>query len=220
MGLSKTPKGSTLKILENALEKYPSPKDIGSVSKYITNTMRCCKEIAKKHHKITKPNRIGRMNGDWFEYLVKHSLTSQLGKENITVFPGRGHHIKEFTGFEKVTWIPMPDAIVKNVKDLRAVLTLKWGLRHDRMYEVGYEAYAIKDWVSKNKLPAVKVFLLVNDNDSGYQSRLETMSKIDPLDAIYYLEYDKLSPKLKKIIKSVPELIQDLKSLASNGKSK
>jgi hypothetical protein len=214
--LSKTPKGSTLKIVQKALEKYPLPNDIESVSKYITDVMRCCKEIAKKQYNITKPNRIGRMNGDWFEYLVKHCLTHRLGKENITVFPGRGHHIKEIMGFEKVTWIPMPDAIVKNVKDLRAVLTLKWGLRHDRMYEVGYEAYAIKDWIEKNKLPPIKVFLLENDNDSGYESRLEIMSKVPPLDAIYYLEHEKLPPKLQKIIKSIPDLIRDLKHLSSN----
>ena len=200
--------------LKKVLENNPVPNNIEELSNFIVHSMKECERIARKDHNMSA-NQLGRCNGDWFEYLFEKSVISQIGKENIKVYPGRGHHIKEINGFEKVDWIPLPDAIIKDVNDFRGIISLKWGMRHDRMYEAAYEAFAIKYWVAKNKLPKVKVFLFTNDNFSGYKARLKIMANVPALDGVFYLEHSKLSEDLKKKIKSFSELIIELQALSS-----
>ena len=201
-----------LPTIQSVLKDSKLPEKEEDVGKFIADGMKKCENVAKRKFSVS-PNQLGRLNGDWFEYLFQAAICSFVKEENITVFPGRGHHINEINGFEKVTWIPLPDAIVRNVKDLRAVITLKWGMRHDRMYESAYEAYAIKDWIQKNKLPTVKVFLLTNDDTSGYASRLKIMSSVPALDGVYYVEYDKLSSDLQEKTKPIKSLIQEINSI-------
>lgn len=109
----------------------------------------------------------------------------------------------------------MPDAIVKNPRDVRAVLSFKWGMRHDRMYEVGYEAYAIKDWVARRNLKPIKVLLVTNDDFSGWESRLRTMHACPVIDDIYYINYENVSSELREFTKSMPCLITDLRTIAT-----
>jgi len=169
----------------------------------------CKKQAASKFGKISS-QQFGRMNGDWFELIFEEILKIRIGNDNFLKF-GRGHKIKEVKGFEKVSWIPAPDIILKNQTDLRAIISLKWGLRHDRMYQVGYEAYAVKDWIKKNSLKPVKVFLLANDIDPGYESRLVTMSKVPVLDAVFYLRHNILSKTVKNKVKSFEDILKEIK---------
>ena len=202
-----------LPTITTVLKNNPLPKNEGELADYVSTMMGKCEKEARKKF-IISPNQLGRLNGDWFEYLFDATIKPQLGEKNIQVFPGRGHHINEIKGFEDVDWIPMPDAIVKDFQDFRAVVSLKWGMRHDRMYQPAFEAYAIKDWINRNNLQKVKVFLFTNDNFSGYQARLEILPKVPALDGVFYLEFNKLSPELKKKIKSFPDLINELKSIS------
>jgi len=197
-------------IFKKALEEFPVPKDDDELTRYIPKFMDECKKLGEKKFGRISSNQLGRINGDWFESIFEEVLKSRIGLQNFKKF-GRGHKIKEINGFENVTWIPAPDIIIKNENDLQVVISLKWGLRHDRMYEVGYEAYAIKDWVAKKNLKFVKVFLFANDLDSGYEARLQTMSKVPALDKVYYLRYDILPDEIKNQVKSLVDLINELK---------
>ena len=67
--------------------------------------------------------------------------------------------------------------------------------------------------IQKNKLPTVKVFLLTNDDTSGYASRLKIMSSVPALDGVYYVEYDKLSSDLQEKTKPIKSLIQEINSI-------
>lgn len=202
-----------LPIISKILENNSVPLDIEQLGSYVEDKMKLCENEARKIYPSITPNQLGRCNGDWFEYLFKSMIESQLKKENVTVFPGRGRKINEIKGFHNVDWIPMPDAVVRNINDFRAVITLKWGMRHDRMYEAAYEAYAIKDWIKRKKLPSVKVFLFTNDNFSGFESRLKIMSKVPVLDGVFYLRYDKLPLNLQGVVKSFSELVKEIKSI-------
>ena len=194
------------------LDSNPIPKKNSELTNYIINFMGKCKNNARTNFGKISPQQFGRMNGDWFEHIFEEILKKKIGSNNFLKF-GRGHKIKEIKGFEKVSWIPAPDIILKNKTDLRSIISLKWGLRHDRMYEVGYEAYAIKDWIKKNSLTSVNVFLFANDTDSGYESRLQTMSKVPALDDVFYLRHENLSKSLKKNVKSLGNLLGEIQTI-------
>jgi len=185
---------------------------VDDISRYILAMLEECGRLGIKNYSLS-PNQLGRCNGDWFEYAIENVLKNFFRGDEFKAYPGRGHHIKEVRGFEKVSWIPMPDAIIKNTEDLRAVLSLKWGMRHDRMYEVGYEAYAIKDWCARNRMRSPKMFLVTDDHFSGYESRLRTMHECPVVDDIYYVQAARLGGSLKSYIKPMPILISDLKGI-------
>jgi hypothetical protein len=108
----------------------------------------------------------------------------------------------------------MPDVVVPGPERPRKVISLKWGMRHDRMYEVGYEAYAIKDWCNTAKLSRMKVFLVTNDETSGYKSRLGIMLKVPAIDGVYHVTQSSLPAELQKNVKSLPELLKEVREVS------
>jgi hypothetical protein len=183
-------------------------------ARFILELMKKCDQHGRKDFRMSA-NQIGRCRGDWFEYGIKEVLNKFLRPDQFRAYPGRGHSVREICGFEKVTWIPMPDIIVKSPQELRAVVSLKWGMRHDRMYEVGYEAYATKDWIQQNKMKSIKVLLVTANVFSGYESRLQTMHSCPVIDDIYFVHENLLTPDLKKIVKPLANLVSDLRKIAS-----
>ncbi len=209
---SSLPKNVIVRCFEIAKRETKPLVNENDISRYIIEIMHRCDKYAEENFHMS-PNQIGRCRGDWFEYAIKEVLSKFFKPDEFKVYPGRGHNIKEIKGFEEVEWIPMPDAIIKSPSDLRAVLSLKWGLRHDRMYEVGYEAYAIKDWIQRKRLNPIKLFLITANIFSGYESRLITMYACPVIDDIYFIRYERLSPRLRKHIKPVKKLIEDLREI-------
>lgn len=188
------------------------PKSENDISVFIIELIRKCDEIGITDYGL-RPNQIGRCRGDWFELGIEAILESFLKSNEFKAYPGRGHRIKEIRGFEKVSWIPMPDVVFKSTVDLRGILTLKWGMRHDRMYEAGYEAYAIKDWCKRAEMREPVVFLVTNDDFSGFESRLLTMSRCPIMDGVYYVNHESLSSRVKNRIKSMSNLISDVRRI-------
>jgi len=188
------------------------PKSENDISSFIVNLIQKCDKIGITDYGL-RPNQIGRCRGDWFELGIETILRTFLKPGEFKAYPGRGHKIKEIKGFEEVNWIPMPDVIFKSTIDLRGILTLKWGMRHDRMYEAGYEAYAIKDWCKRAEMREPVVFLVTNDNFSGFESRLLTMSRCPVIDGVYYVNHESLPDRIKNKIKSMSNLISDVEQI-------
>ncbi len=203
-------------VYEEVIRNNPLPINQNQYSQHIVTIMAECESEARRQFRNLSPNQLGRCNGDWFELIVRDTATNVVGNDNLMVFPGRGHHINEIQGFKQVNWIPQPDVIGRNLQDFRAVVSLKWGMRHDRMYEVGYEAYAIKDWVSRNNLPEVQVYLLTNDKFSGRDARLDKMSQVPALDGVFHIQHDNLTQELQQVIGSYPDLLNHLTNTLSN----
>ena len=199
---------------KEAVRLVSAPANEDDISRFLVQIINACDKIGYTRYSMS-PNQIGRCRGDWFELAIEKVLGHFFSQNDFKAYPGRGHSITEIKGFQDVSWIPMPDAIFRSPMDFRALLSLKWGMRHDRMYEVGYEAYAIKDWLSRNNLPSIKVFLATNDEFSGFESRLETMSRCPVIDDVYYVSHDRLSSALKLEVRSIPQLINDIRQIVS-----
>jgi hypothetical protein len=202
---------------KRAMATSKIPKSEDDISSFIVSLIRKCDEIGITDYGLS-PNQIGRCRGDWFELGIETILKCFLKTDEFRAYPGRGHKIKEIKGFEEVSWIPMPDVIFKSTNDLRGILTLKWGMRHDRMYEAGYEAYAIKDWCKRAEMREPVIFLVTNDNFSGFESRLLTMSRCPVIDGVYYLNHESLPSRIKNKIKSMNNLICDVKQIVQESR--
>lgn len=165
-------------------------------AEYCLDIVNRCHEIANEENMST--NSIGRMAGDWFEISCCHILTRELGADNLRMYVGDGHshRISEIAGFENVSWIPYPDVIVINEQDFRAVVSLKWGMRHDRMYEVGYSAFAIKD-ILKDNNRTIHFYLLTNDDSP---SRIATLLNIPAIDGVFHMNPNFIREKNNKRI--------------------
>lgn len=192
---------------EEVVKNHKLPTSDTEFPTYIINGMEKCQKLAQIKHK-KKPSQLGRANGDWFEFFVEKIFSKKM-KSTEFYMPVRNKiTFSQLQGFSKVDWIPKPDVIVKSLNDVRGLVTLKWSMRHDRMYESAYEAAAVKNWVAKKKLSNIKVFLLTNDDA---KSRLKTMLKVPELDGVYHIQANNYSSVTG--LKSITELITDLKKL-------
>ena len=192
---------------DTVIKNHKIPTNDVLIPDYIIDGMKKCQNLAQTKHK-KKPSQLGRANGDWFEFFVEKILSKKM-KSTEYYMPVRNKIIfSQLKGFSKVDWIPKPDIIVKNLNDVKALVSIKWSMRHDRMYESAYEAAAVKNWVTKNKLPDIKVFLLTNDDAN---SRLQTMLKVPELDGVYHIQANNYSSVTG--LKSITDLISDLKKL-------
>lgn len=195
-------------IFDSVDKQYPTPNDSQQFSDYILTGMEKCQNLAQIKHK-KKPSQMGRANGDWFEFFIEKIFSKKMKKQDYIVTGRQRHKISELKGFEKVNWFPMPDIVIKNFQDVRGIVTVKWGMRHDRMYQSAYEAASIKKWIVENNLPPVKVFLFTNDDSIA---RLKTMLNVPELDGVFHLQSKKYSAKVPGI-KSLIDLIDELKKL-------
>ena len=192
---------------EEVVKNHKLPTSDTEFPTYIINGMEKCQKLAQIKHK-KKPSQLGRANGDWFEFFVEKIFSKKM-KSTEFYMPVRNKiTFSQLQGFSKVDWIPKPDVIVKSLNDVRGLVTLKWSMRHDRMYESAYEAAAVKNWVAKKKLSNIKVFLLTNDDA---KSRLKTMLKVPELDGVYHIQANNYSSVTG--LKSITDLITDLKKL-------
>jgi len=199
---------SVFPIFDSVDKKYPTPANPQKFSNYILSGMERCQKLAQIKHK-KKPPQLGRANGDWFEFFIGKTFSKQMGKEDFIITGRSRHKINELKGFEKVNWLPMPDIVIKNFQDVRGIVSVKWGMRHDRMYQSAYEAASIKKWITANKLQSAKVFLFTNDDSVA---RLKTMLNVPELDGVFHLQSEKYSEKVPEI-KSLVDLINELKKL-------
>jgi len=206
--------GPILQCFQKAMQDTSPLTSEKDAARFILELIKKCDWYGRKDFRMSA-NQIGRCRGDWFEYGIEHVLKKFLRPDQFRAYPGRGHSIREVSGFEKVTWIPMPDVIVKGPQELRAIVSLKWGMRHDRMYEVGYEAYAMKDWIQRNEMEPIQVLLVTANVFSGYESRLHTMHNCPVIDGIYFVHENLLVPDLRRIVKPLAKLVGDLKIIAS-----
>lgn len=192
---------------DDVIINHKLPTNDSAIPTYIIDGMQKCQKLAQIKHK-KKPSQIARGNGDWFEFFIEKILSSKI-KSTEFYMPIRNKiTFSQLQGFSQVDWIPKPDIIVKNLNDVRGLVSIKWSMRHDRMYESAYEAAAVKNWIVKNKLPNIKIFLLTNDDS---KSRLKTMLKVPELDGIYHVQANNYSSVSG--LKSITNLISDLKKL-------
>jgi len=171
----------TAVLMPDRIEQYP---------KYIMCMMDECLKLGGKYGR--SENALSNMKGNWFEMLCKDIFEKELGKDNITmhVGDGRNHEIKELKGFESVTWITYPDAIVINESRLKAAISIKWGMRHDRMYEPLYASLAMNDILSKLG-KKINFYLLTNDNSTA---RMCKMLEAPMLSSVYHLAPNTIHP--------------------------
>jgi len=195
-------------VFNSVDKKYPTPTDPQKFSYYILSGMERCQKLAQIKGK-KKPQQLGRANGDWFEFFIEKIFLKTMNKEDFVLTGRSKHKINELRGFEKVNWVPMPDIVVKNFQDVRGIVSVKWGMRQDRMYQSAYEAASIKKWIAENNLQPAKVFLFTNDDSSA---RLKTMLNVPELDGVFHLQPEKFSDNIPEI-KSLVDLINELKKL-------
>ena len=194
------------------------PDQANQYAGYIRSVMMEC--ITQATNMGKSINGIGNMSGDWFEMLSKIILEEEIGDQNITIHVGDGqnHRIRELDGFAHVRWIPYPDAIIRNERNLQATLSIKWGMRHDRMYEVAYSAYAINEVLTNQDRPPIHSYLFTNDDSA---SRLATMLEIPMITNVYHLAPREIQSKNPEIanslrrLKSLTDMINDLRILTS-----
>jgi len=194
-------------VFEAVSKNHKLPTNDKDFSSYILDGMGKCQKLAQIKHK-KKPSQLGRANGDWFEFFLDKIFTKKIQKTQYIMPVRQKITFNQLQGFEKVDWIPKPDIIIRNFKDVRGLVSVKWTMRHDRMYESAYEAAAVKNWIHQNKLRGIKIFLLTNDFAS---SRLKIMLKVPELDGVYHIQPEKY-PNVDGL-KSLIELIYDLKKL-------
>lgn len=194
-------------VFEAVSKNHKLPTNDKDFSSYILDGMGKCQKLAQIKHK-KKPSQLGRANGDWFEFFLDKIFTKKIQKTQYIMPVRQKITFNQLQGFEKVDWIPKPDIIIRNFKDVRGLVSVKWTMRHDRMYESAYEAAAVKNWIHQNKLQGIKIFLLTNDFAS---SRLKIMLKVPELDGVYHIQPEKY-PNVDGL-KSLIELIYDLKKL-------
>ena len=158
--------------------------------KYITDMMDTCIELGTSYGRTR--SALGNMKGHWFEMLCKDIFERELGKDNVTIRINdkTNHKIKEIKGFEDVTWITYPDAIIINEQKLKVVISIKWGMRHDRMYEPLYAALAMKDHL-KEQDRSLNFYLFTNDDSAA---RLRVMLEAPMLDGVYHLNPSSIRP--------------------------
>jgi len=192
---------------DDVIKNHQLPTNDTDFPDYIIDGMDKCKNLAQTKHK-KKPSQIGRANGDWFEFFIEKIFAKKM-KSTEYYMPIRNKiTFNQLSGFQKVDWVPKPDVIVKSLNDVKGLVSIKWSMRHDRMYESAYEAAAVKNWVAKNNLPNIKVFLLTNDDS---KSRLKTMLRVPELDGVYHIQANNYSSVIG--LKSLTQLITDLKKL-------
>ena len=177
------------KIYEEAESKIPSPNR-SEYGKYIMDMMNMCLELGASYGRTG--GALGNMKGHWFEMLCKAIFEKDLGKGSITVHANdkRSHKISEIKGFENVTWITYPDAIIINEQNLKAAISIKWGMRHDRMYEILYAALAMKDHLREQGKP-LNFYLLTNDDSPA---RMRAMLEAPMLDGVYHINPKSIHP--------------------------
>ena len=162
---------------------------------------------------------LGNMKGHWFEMLCKTIFERELGKDNITmrINDKMNHKISEIKGFEHVTWIAYPDVIIINEQNLKAIVSIKWGMRHDRMYEILYAALAMKDALPKQG-KTLNFYLLTNDDSPA---RLRKMLEAPALDGVYHINPDSLRPSsteqgiVLRRLKNFDDLLRQLRLLVA-----
>lgn len=194
----------TTVLQPDSVEQYP---------KYIIDMIDTCVRLGGRYGR--SKNALSNMKGHWFEMLCKTVFEKELGKNNVTmhVGDGRNHKIKELVGFEHVTWITYPDAIVVDENRLKAAVSIKWGMRHDRMYEPLYAALAMNDVLSKSERK-INFYLLTNDDSPA---RICMMLEAPMLDNVYHLVPPTIRPNndyqknLLRRLKGLDDLLRELK---------
>lgn len=212
--MSNTAGPSTLDIF-NEVVRYRQLPDRESYSSHVIEVMKECETRAKSYGKSV--NAVGNMSGKWFEMCCERIFRHEL-KAGITmhVNDSHTHTISEIAGFDNVTWIPYPDAIIRDESNFKAAISVKWGMRHDRMYEVPYSAFAINDVLGRRRRKKVNFYLLTNDDSP---SRLATMLEIPVLSGVYHLnpEYvtasDSRLENVLRRLKGLPDLLDQLRLL-------
>jgi len=192
---------------DNVIKNHKLPINDTQFPDYVIEGMKKCQNLAQKKLK-KKPSQLGRANGDWFEFFVEKIFAKKMKSTEYYMPVRKKITFSQLQGFDKVDWIPKPDVIVKSLKNVKGLVSIKWSMRHDRMYESAYEAAAVKNWIAKNNLPSIKVFLLTNDDA---KSRLKTMLKVPELDGVYHIQANNYSSVVG--VKSITQLITDLKKL-------
>lgn len=170
-------------LYNKATKIFPEPNR-SEYTKYFADIMSECIRWGESQGRTT--NALGKMKGDWFEMICKTIFEKELGRDNITMHIGdnKNHKINEINGFKHVSWITYPDAILIDEHRLKAAVSIKWGMRHDRMYEPLYAAMAMKDIMMKLDQP-FNFYLLTNDDSSA---RLRVMLEAPMLDGIYHID--------------------------------
>lgn len=210
--MSDTSGPGVVEIYRQAESKFQKPNKTEYV-KYITNMMDACIKLGKSHGRTS--GALGNMKGHWFEMLCKYIFELELGKDNVTIRINdrTNHKIKEIKGFEDVTWITYPDAIIINEQKLKVIISIKWGMRHDRMYEPLYAALAMKDHL-KEQDRRLNFYLFTNDDSAA---RLRVMLEAPMLDGVYHLNPDSIRPtsgtqgNVLRRLKSLDDLLGQLR---------
>ena len=122
--MSDTSGPNLAEIYKEAESKIEKP-DSTEYVKYIKDMMNKCIELGTLYGRSA--SALGNMKGHWFEMLCKGIFENEFGENNITmrVNDETNHKIKEIRGFEDVTWITYPDAIIMDEQDLKAVISVK-----------------------------------------------------------------------------------------------
>jgi len=196
-----------IQTFDEVIKTHKLPTNDAEIPNYIIKGMEKCKDLAQKKQK-KKPSQLGRANGDWFEYFIEKIFLTKMRPTEFYMPIRQKITFNQLQGFGKVNWIPKPDVIVKDLKNVKGLVSIKWSMRNDRMYESAYEAAAVKNWIAKNNLPNIKVFLLTNDDS---KSRLKIMIRVPELDGVYHIQANNYSSVTS--LKSITDLVTDLKKL-------
>lgn len=213
--MSNTSGPGVWEIYEEAKAVILEPDRTEGYSKYITDMMDECVRLGDQYGR--SGGGLGNMKGHWFEMLCKTVFEKELGRGNITmhVEDGTNHKIKELEGFEHVTWITYPDAIIIDERRLKAAISIKWGMRHDRMYEPLYAALAMRDVLKTSGKP-LNFYLLTNDDSPA---RLCAMLEAPMLNGVYHIAPHTVHPssnQQKNVLRrlgSLDDLLSQLRLL-------
>jgi len=204
---------ATLSMYNEIRKDRPIPENICEYGVYMRDVVKACADLAETRG-CTGPS-IGNMSGRWFEMICKEVFEKEIGGDSITMYvlDGKSHKISEIEGLEAAQ-IPYPDAIIRNESEFRAMISIKWGNRHDRLYEIPHSGNTINDFLKRQDRLQVHTYFLTNDDSA---SRLVHLLNDPHVTAVYHLIPDSITatdPEMIKTLrrlKSVPDLINELK---------
>lgn len=201
------------KIYNEIRKQHPIPHNVCEYGVYMRDIVSKCVDVASKQGHSGPAT--GNMSGRWFEMICKEVFEKEIGMENITMYvmDGKSHKINEIDGLEAAQ-IPYPDAIIKNEREFKAMISIKWGNRHDRLYEIPHSGNTINDFLKLQNKLQIHVYFLTNDDSA---SRLSHLLNDPDVTAVYHLVPDSITTtdsevlKTLRRLKGIPELINELK---------
>ena len=204
---------STIQIYTEVRDSSPIPDNVEEYGPYMRDVVKRCIGLSTERGRSL--NATGNMTGRFFELVCRDVFEKEVGKENITMYvmDGTRHHINEIEGLEAAQ-MPFPDVIIRNEHNFKGMISIKWGNRHDRLYEIPHSGTTINDLLKRQSKLLVNVYFLTNDDSA---SRIAILLNDPSITAVYHLVPETIHSnkpetlKTLRRLKGVPELINELK---------